>query len=112
MIGPIDVFRRLSNWVVPGSAPRCLIRGFWIFAILGAAFWGVGALAAWQGWDWRAASLIHDAAVTTVLLAGLCWSNAQQYDRDMRALIRQNDDLYDRIPEENRPPVLRAAAGR
>jgi len=112
MLVVIDAFRRLSNWVVPASAPRCLIRGFWLFAVLSAAFWGLGILGAWRGWDWRSTSLVHDAAVATVILAGLCWADAQRYDRDMRMLTRQNADLYHRIPEDDRPPVLREASGR
>jgi len=112
MNSPIDVFRRLSNWAVPESAPRCLIRGFWLFAVLSAALWGLGIAGAWRNWDWRAMSIVLDAAVSVLILAGLCWADAQRYDRDMRMITRQNADLYRRIPEDDRPPVLQRVSGR
>lgn len=43
------------------------------------------------------------------LAAILCWVVGVRSDGQVRALTRQNADLYRRIPEDRRPPLLRHA---
>jgi hypothetical protein len=96
--------------VVPPSAPRSLRRGFWIFAALFAALSAPVVGDIWAAsCNPRAIAAMRAAAVLAGAIAAICWADAHRYDRDARALIRQNDDLYDRIPEDDRPPLLRSA---
>ena len=104
--------RLFSMFLLPSATSRGLACA-WHVLWPGALFlWAIAVIGCCRGWDWRSMSLIHDAAVATVILAGQCRHAARQYDEDVKALIRQNDDLYERIPEDLRPPLMRAAAGR
>lgn len=76
---------------------------------LAVPLWGVGIAGICRGWDWRAMSLVHDAAVSALVIAGMCWAAAWIHDDQQEALIRQNADLWRRIPEGDRPPLLRHA---
>lgn len=107
-IGPFaGLIRRLSIFRLlrlPDETPPGL-RDAWHFLVpFSAVLWaaGVAGIFLWDP-DPAAMSVIHDAAVSTIVLAGLCRATATRYDGDVRALIRQNDDLYDRIPEDQRP---------
>lgn len=74
--------------------------------ILAAPLWGLMIAGALQGWDWRVMSVVHDAAVCAIVLAGAWWGIAWLHDGQQRALIRQNGDLYERAPKDARPRLL------
>lgn len=107
-IGPFaGLIRRLSIFRLlrlPDETPPGL-RDAWHFLVpFTAALWGAGiaGIFLWDP-DPAAMSVIHDAAVATVILAGGCRLEAARHGGDIRLLTRQNADLYRRIPEDQRP---------
>ena len=117
--------RTLWNLGMPQGAPPRLRDGCRAMLAATIPLWALGFLGASQDWGWGTMSLVHDGAVTTALGALICWCTAfivsrvdegrRQRERDQadwRALIRQNGDLWCRIPEGDRPSLLREASGR
>jgi len=106
----LSITSRLAS--LPSASPPGLARAWHVLWPVTLLLWALAMVGCLENLDWRAMSLVHDAAVAAVVLAGQCRHAARRYDDDVRALIRQNDDLYERIPEGRRPPVLRVASGR
>jgi hypothetical protein len=101
---------------MPEGTPAPLLHGFRFFIAASVPLWVVGATAAAE---------VRDGAMVTALTAPMLWCTAfiiDRVDRDRRArerteedlhtLIRQNADLYRRIPQADLPPLLREASGR
>jgi len=97
---------------MPEGTPQALRRGCRAMLAAAIPLCAVSVTGMIQGWAWPSMSNVHDAVVITLILAGAWWGDAQQHDDQVRALIRQNGDFYRRIPEGDRPPLLRATSGR
>jgi len=63
-------------------------------------------------WDSHVRQLILVLASIVTICAVVCWANAVRAEADMRKLIRLCGDLLDRLPDDDRPPLLRAASDR
>jgi hypothetical protein len=111
---------RLWRCGMPEGAPPQLLRGFRLFAIASIALWVAGAAGTGLPWSPRVVPEIRDGAMLTGLIAPMLWCSAfiirrldeerrlrERDQEDRRTLIRQNGDLYRRIPKEDRPEPLR-----
>lgn len=104
----LTVFRMPSRLLPPGAPPQ-LRRGCLAMSLAAVPLWGLTIAGIWLPWDWRAQGVIRAAAVTAAVIAGMCWGLCWLHDGQMRAVIRQNGDLYRRIPQEARPPRMVSA---
>lgn len=104
---------------LPRSAPEPLKRGCRAMFLATVPLWGLGVVGCWRRWEWGSMGMVHDAATATLILGGTFWGmtwlhgglvrELRTRNADMRALIRQNGDLCERIPKEDRPSLLRPA---
>lgn len=105
--------KSLSVFGLPSGAPSRLRVAWRVLAPLAAALWGLTVPSAWWAWRPPVMEVLGRAAVTVTIVAALCWFAGVLSADGRRDLIRQNADLYRRIPEDERPPTLQqVASGR
>jgi len=93
---------------IPDGAPARLRGGAQVF--FGLTLWGWGLVPVL--WDTHLRQLILVLASIASIGTIVCWANAIRSDEDQRTLIRLCGDLLDRLPGDDRPPLLREASGR
>ena len=91
------------------------IRARILLASLGAAsacLWALAVAGAWlrigEGENLARAAAVT-VTVTGVIIATGLWLERRLRGDDWRTLTRLSADLYSRIPEEDRPPLMRSA---
>lgn len=91
---------------LPTGAPPQLRCGYRAAAGLTAPLWAMTIAGIWMPWDDRAQGVLRAAAAAAIIIAAMCWAACWVHDGQVRSLIRQNGDLWRRIPEQDRPPLL------
>jgi hypothetical protein len=101
----------LRAWRIglPAGTPPQLTTACRALVPVTAALWALEIAGIWWHWDARAAGVALGAAVATLVLAGMCWIAAIMSADGRHELIRLSADLYERIPEDRRPPLVRSA---
>lgn len=91
--------------------PKIRLRAISTISICVSAFsgllWGTAIAAIWVPVEAIALSDVQAAAATATTLAAVLWLARWHYDDERMLLIRAIGDLWERIPEDSRPPVLR-----
>jgi hypothetical protein len=77
--------------------------------IVTVALWGLAAAATWARFGRTAMDIETAGAAATAVLAGMAWMAGFLRNEEWRTLIRLCGDLYQRIPEDGRPPLVRSA---
>lgn len=97
--------------LLPAGAPPQLRHGCRLMGLAAVPLWTLSIAAIWVHWDWRSVGVIRTLAAVAIIGAIVCWAVSWLHDSQQRALTRLTGDLYRRIPEQDRPPLL-AASGR
>lgn len=77
--------------------------------VLSAVLWAGAIASIWVPMMPRAVPVILAASATTAVIAALLWAVHSVRDHERGLLIRLLGSLWELIPDEARPPLLRSA---
>ena len=101
----VQFLRKIWSLWLPEGTPRPLLIACRALVTGTIILWSMTAPDIWTLWAPRA------GAAVIAVVAFMCWLGAFMWHRlgDLVELIRLSADLYRRIPEDRRPPLVRSA---
>ena len=98
----------MVSWLIrrafrlPPGTPGGIVLAWRVLFPSAVVLWGLTGIGCCRGWDWRAMSLVHDAAVTTAIIAANCRLHATRISEDRKMLNRALGDALSLIPADRR----------
>jgi len=108
MSGISSPVHRLSVFALPAGTPPGLRAAYRVLLPAAAALWGLSVAGIWE-MPLIALIVIVAAASVTAICGFACWVLGIISADGRCELIRLSADLYQRIPEGNRPPLVQSA---
>ena len=87
---------------MPSGTPAGIVLAWRILFPSAVVLWCLTLAGCCRGWDWRAMSIVHDAAVAAVVIAANCRLGATRISEDRRILNRALGDAVSLIPADRR----------